>query len=55
MHRRLVVTKATKRKISLGLGASILALGVVLGLASPTPAAPEKAVRVGGGEGYDRQ
>src|SRR5262245_22471666 len=51
-NRRLVVTKTTKRNLSLGLGASMLALGIILGLASPAPAAPEKTVMVGGAAMY---
>jgi uncharacterized surface protein with fasciclin (FAS1) repeats len=46
-----VKNKAT-RKLSVALGASMLALGVVVGLANPAPAAPEKTVMVGGAPMY---
>ena len=46
------MTKACKRKVSVGLGLSILALGIVLGLAKPAPAAPERTVVVGGAAMY---
>ena len=45
------MTTTTKRKLSI-LGASMLALGLVLGLANPAPAAPEKTVMVGGAAMY---
>jgi uncharacterized surface protein with fasciclin (FAS1) repeats len=49
---RFVVTKSAKQKLSLGLCASMLALGLVVGLAGPAPAAPEKTVMVGGAPMY---
>src|SRR5262245_10502272 len=45
------MTKASKR-LSIGIGASMLALGVMLSLANPAPAAPEKTVMVGGAAMY---
>jgi uncharacterized surface protein with fasciclin (FAS1) repeats len=46
------VIKSAKQKLSVGLGASMLALGLVAGLAGPAPAAPEKTVMVGGAPMY---
>jgi len=46
------VIKSVKQKLSFGLGASMLALGLIVGLASPVPAAPEKTVTVGGAPMY---
>jgi uncharacterized surface protein with fasciclin (FAS1) repeats len=46
------VITSLKQKLSLGLGASVLALGLVAGLAGPAPAAPEKTVMVGGAPMY---
>jgi uncharacterized surface protein with fasciclin (FAS1) repeats len=40
------------QKLSVGLGASVLALGLIVGLASPLPAASEKTVTVGGAPMY---
>src|SRR5215813_281739 len=47
----MAMTKASKR-LSIGIGASMLALGVMLSLANPAPAAPEKTVMVGGAAMY---
>jgi uncharacterized surface protein with fasciclin (FAS1) repeats len=46
------VKKSAKQKLSVGIGASMLALGIVVGLANPAPAAPEKTVTVGGAPMY---
>ena len=46
------MSKASKRNLSIGLGASMLALGVILSLTSPAPAAPERTVMVGGAAMY---
>jgi uncharacterized surface protein with fasciclin (FAS1) repeats len=46
------VTTSAKQKLSFGLGASMLALGLIVGLANPAPAAPEKTVMVGGAPMY---
>jgi uncharacterized surface protein with fasciclin (FAS1) repeats len=46
------VRKSAKQKLSVGIGASMLALGVVMGLANPAPAAPEKTMIVGGAPMY---
>jgi uncharacterized surface protein with fasciclin (FAS1) repeats len=46
------VIRTAKQKLSVGLGASMLALGLVAGLAGPAPAAPEKTVTVGGAPMY---
>jgi uncharacterized surface protein with fasciclin (FAS1) repeats len=45
------MTKASKR-LTIGIGASMLALGVMLSLANPAPAAPEKTMMVGGAAMY---
>lgn len=44
--------KSVKQKLSVGLGVSMLALGVAVGLANPAPAATEKTVMVGGAPMY---
>jgi uncharacterized surface protein with fasciclin (FAS1) repeats len=49
---RFVVITSLKQRLSLGLGASVLALGLVAGLAGPAPASPEKTVMVGGAPMY---
>jgi uncharacterized surface protein with fasciclin (FAS1) repeats len=46
------VKTSAKQKLSVALGASMLALGLVVGLAGPAPAAPEKTVTVGGAPMY---
>jgi len=46
------VTILAKKKLSFGLGASMLALGLIVGLAEPAPAAHEKTVMVGGAPMY---
>ena len=43
---------SAKQKLSVALGTSMLALGVVVSLAAPAPAAPEKTVMVGGAPMY---
>ena len=44
--------KSARQKLSVGIGASMLALGAIIGLANPAPAAPEKTVMVGGAPMY---
>jgi uncharacterized surface protein with fasciclin (FAS1) repeats len=44
--------KVIKQNQSIALGASLLALGLVLGLVKPAPAAPERTVMVGGAAMY---
>ena len=44
--------KVSKQKQSIALGASLLALGLVLGLVKPAPAASERTVMVGGAAMY---
>ena len=46
------MSKISKRNVSIGLGASMLALGLILSLTSPAPAAPERTVMVGGAAMY---
>jgi uncharacterized surface protein with fasciclin (FAS1) repeats len=46
------VKKSARQKLSVAVGASMLALGVVIGLANPAPAASEKTVMVGGAPMY---
>jgi uncharacterized surface protein with fasciclin (FAS1) repeats len=43
---------SSRRNQSIGLGASLLALGLVLGLVEPAPAASERTVMVGGAAMY---
>jgi uncharacterized surface protein with fasciclin (FAS1) repeats len=44
--------KASKQNQSIALGASLLALGLSVGLVEPAPAAPERTVMVGGAAMY---
>ena len=46
------MTTLIKKQLSFGLGASMLALGLLVGLTDPAPAAREKTVMVGGAPMY---